>query len=215
MRLHGLKMRREKRVAVLPLVQHAGSTCGEEGRIRHAEEAEDGSQVRLYKIERRHLRLGIVDAAGRDDESRLLADDQALRLSVRIGKGLADTRNLVDPELEHRGHSEVMHRHAEDVLIGLLEFGKQGIRKRKQLLLLWSARRFRGIHGSHPFGVDRRDLGCVKVAINDRSIRVGRLPLGNERTGKLARDGSPIQWARIDVKKRGHGSEFSYAAIDV
>lgn len=42
---------------------------------------------------------------------------------------------LVDPELERGGHTEVMHRYAEDVLIGLLEFGKQGIRKRKQLLL--------------------------------------------------------------------------------
>ena len=29
-----------------------------------------------------------------------------------------------------------MHRHADDVLIGLLQFGEQGVRKQKQFLLL-------------------------------------------------------------------------------
>jgi hypothetical protein len=34
--LHGLKVRREKRIAVLPMIQCHGSTRSEEGRIRHA-----------------------------------------------------------------------------------------------------------------------------------------------------------------------------------
>ena len=79
MRLHGLKMRCKKRVPVMPLVQHAGPTCGEEGRVRHAKKTKYGPQIRLHEIERGHLRLGVVDPAGCDDEGRLLADNQALR----------------------------------------------------------------------------------------------------------------------------------------
>src|SRR5258706_11373325 len=56
-----------------------------------------GPQIRLHEIERGHLRLGVVDPAGCDDEGRLLADNQALRPPVAVGKGPADTRNLVDP----------------------------------------------------------------------------------------------------------------------
>ena len=79
MRLHGLKMRCKKRVPVLPLVQHARPACGKEGRVRHAKKTKYGPQIRFHEIERGHLRLGVVDAAGCDDESRLLADNQALR----------------------------------------------------------------------------------------------------------------------------------------
>jgi hypothetical protein len=66
------------------------------------------------------LRLGVVDAAGGDNEGRLLPDDQAFRGSIRVRKGLADTCDLVDPKLKRRGDTEVMHRHTKDVLIGLL-----------------------------------------------------------------------------------------------
>src|SRR6266852_275940 len=176
-------MRRKKRVSVLPLVQHAAPPGGEEGRVRHAKKTKYGPKIRLHEIERGHLRLSVVDPARCDDEGRLLADNQALRPSLPVGKGPADTRNLVDPELEHGRDPKVMHRYTEDVLIGLLEFGKQGIRKRKQRLLLWSARCFRGVRGSHPFGADRRDLRCVKVAVYDPSIRVRSLPLGDEGSG--------------------------------
>jgi hypothetical protein len=42
------QIRLENPVPVMPLVQHAGSTCGEEGRIHHAEEAfDDASQKRI------------------------------------------------------------------------------------------------------------------------------------------------------------------------
>jgi hypothetical protein len=44
----------------------------------------------------------------------------------------------------------------------------------------------RRIGSTHPFSGDRRDRGCVKVAVDDRSIRMRRLPLSNERLGKLA-----------------------------
>ena len=72
-------MRRKKRIAVLPMVECRGSAGGEESRIRHAEETKDRPQIRLHKIERSHLRLRVIDAAGRNDERRLLADEQALR----------------------------------------------------------------------------------------------------------------------------------------
>src|SRR5580658_5933673 len=97
-----------------------------------------------------------------------------------------------------------MHRHSEDVLIGLLKFGEQRVRKRQQLFLLWIARFLRRVGRTYPFGGDRWDRGCVKVPVNDRSVQVRRLPLSNERTSKLARDRSPIQRARVDVKQRGH-----------
>ena len=97
MRLHGLKVRCEKCVPVLPLVQDAGPPCGEEGRVRHAKKTKYGPQIRLHEIERGHPRLGVVDPSGCDDEGRLLADNQALRPSLPIGKGPADPRNLVDP----------------------------------------------------------------------------------------------------------------------
>src|SRR5271168_2706760 len=104
--LHGLKMRCEKRIAVLTVVECRGSSSREECHIRHAEEAKNRPQIRLNKIERGHLRLGVIDAAGSDDEGRFLADNQTLRRSVRIGKRLADARNLVDPELKRRWNTE-------------------------------------------------------------------------------------------------------------
>ena len=97
MRLHGLKVRGKERVPVMPLVQHARSPCGEEGCVRHAKKTKYGPQVRLHEIERGHLRLGVVDPPRCDDEGRFLADNQALRPSLPVGKGPADTRNLVDP----------------------------------------------------------------------------------------------------------------------
>jgi hypothetical protein len=78
-RLHGLKVRCKKRVPVMPLVQHASPPCGEEGRVRHAKKTKYGPQIRLHEIERGHLRLGVVDPSGGDDEGRLLANNQSLR----------------------------------------------------------------------------------------------------------------------------------------
>src|SRR5580692_1006896 len=125
-RAHSLKMRREKRVAVAPTIQRRCSTRRNEGRFGHTEEAEDRTQIWLHEIERGHLSLSVVDAAGCNDEGRLLADKQAFwRTAASVGKGPADTRNLVDPELEHGGHTEVMHWHAENILVGPLQFGKQ------------------------------------------------------------------------------------------
>jgi hypothetical protein len=63
----------EKRITVQPLVECNGSTGRKESRICHTQEAKDRPQIRLDKIERGHLRLRIVDAAGRDEEGRLLA----------------------------------------------------------------------------------------------------------------------------------------------
>src|ERR1700744_3562214 len=192
-------MRREERVAVLAVDECRGTTCREESHILHAEEAKDRPQVGLDEVERCHLRLRIIIAAGRDNERGFLARDQAFGRSVRIGKGLADSRNLVDPELQHRGHTEVMHRDAEYVLIGLLQFGEERVRKRQHFLLLWSARLLRRVGGAYPFASDRWDRGGVEVAVDDGSIGVRSLPLGDERTGKLARDGPPIEWARVDM----------------
>jgi hypothetical protein len=78
-RLHGLKVWCEKCVPILPLVQRAGPTCGEEGRVRHAEKTKNGPQIRLHEIERGHPLLGVVDPTRCDDEGCLLAGDQALR----------------------------------------------------------------------------------------------------------------------------------------
>src|SRR6202167_4032446 len=54
-RLHGLKVGRQKRVAILPVVEGRRSAGGEESRIGHAEEAEDRPQIRLHKVEKGHL----------------------------------------------------------------------------------------------------------------------------------------------------------------
>src|ERR1700757_5024075 len=72
-RLHGLKMRSQKRIPVLPVVECGGSACREESHIRHTKEAKDRPQIRLDKVERGHLRLRIIDPAGRDEERRLFA----------------------------------------------------------------------------------------------------------------------------------------------
>jgi hypothetical protein len=39
--------------------------------------------------------------------------------------------------------------------------------------------------------------------------------LSDERIGELARNGSPIQRARVDFKKLGHNGKISYATNDV
>src|SRR5580658_7000104 len=97
MRLHGLKVRRKKRVPVTPLVQDGGPARSEKGCVRHTEKTKYRPQIRLNEIERGHLRLGVVDPARCDDEGRLLADNQAFWSSVHVVKVSADTRNLVGP----------------------------------------------------------------------------------------------------------------------
>jgi hypothetical protein len=54
-RLCGLEVRGKKRITILAAVQRYGSACGEEGHIRQAEEAKERPQIRLHKVERRHL----------------------------------------------------------------------------------------------------------------------------------------------------------------
>ena len=156
-------------------------TCGEEGRVRNAKKTKYRPQIRLHEIERGHPRLGVVDPARCDDEGRLLAGDQAFRPFLTVGKGPAHARNLVNPELENRRHAKVMHRHSDDVLIRLLQFGEQGVGERKQFLLLWSAGLFRRVNGTDPFRVDWRDGCCVEVSVYDPSVRVRRFPLRDER----------------------------------
>jgi len=95
-RLHRLKMRGKKCIRVLTLAQHLRSACGDECGISHANKPEYRSQIWLDTIERGHLRLSVVDAAGCDDEGRLLAEKQTLGCSVGIGKRPAYTANLVD-----------------------------------------------------------------------------------------------------------------------
>jgi hypothetical protein len=55
-----------------------------------------------------------------------------------------------------------MHWHSDDVLIGLVQFGEQGVGERKQLLLLRSAGLFRRVAGTDPFRIDRWDGCCVE-----------------------------------------------------
>src|SRR5580698_2909811 len=62
-RLHDLKVRGEKRIAVLPLVECSSSARREESRVRHTEEAKDRAQIRLDKVERGHSSLRIIDSA--------------------------------------------------------------------------------------------------------------------------------------------------------
>src|SRR5579872_1751020 len=173
----------KKCVPVLPLVQRAGSPCGKESRVRHAKKTKYGPQIRLHEIERGHPRLGVVDPTRCDDEGCLLAGDQALRPLLTVGKGPADTRNLVDPQLEHGGHTKVMHWHSDDVFICLLQFGEERVEERKQFLLLPSESLFRRVDGTDPFRIDWRHSRCVKVPVNDRSVRVRSLPLGDECSG--------------------------------
>src|ERR1700733_5379290 len=86
-RLHSLKVRRKKRIAILPLIECRSPPCRQESRILHTKEAKDRPQIRLDKVERGHLRLRIIYTASRDDERRLLACEQSLRYSIPIGKG--------------------------------------------------------------------------------------------------------------------------------
>src|SRR5246500_2553251 len=160
----------------MALVQYARPPRGEEGRVRHAKKTKYGSQIRLHEIERGHPRLGVVDPTGCDDESCLLAGDQALQPFLTVGKGPAHSRNLVNPELENRRHAKVVHWHSDDVLIGLLQFGEQRVGERKQFLLVRSEGLFRRIDGTDPFRIDWRYGRCVEVSDNDLSVRVRSLP---------------------------------------
>src|SRR5258708_12991061 len=75
--LHGLKVRRQKRVAVLPVVECRGSTCREESRICHTEEAKDRPQIRLDKVERGPLRLPIITPPAPPVQRPLSSPDQS------------------------------------------------------------------------------------------------------------------------------------------
>src|ERR1700744_3869379 len=97
MSLDRLKVRREKRIAILAMVQCHRAACRKKGSVGHAQEAEQRPQIRLDKIERCHLRLGVVDTTGGNDECRFLADEQTLRYSVAIREGFPDAGDLVDP----------------------------------------------------------------------------------------------------------------------
>ncbi len=91
--------------------------------IRNADKSEDGAKVRIDEVERGHGSSCFVDSAGRDQNGGFFAREQALRSVRPIGKGASAADDLVDPQLEHRGNAEVVHGHAEHVLVCLLEFG--------------------------------------------------------------------------------------------
>jgi hypothetical protein len=93
-----------------------------------------------------------------------------------------------------------MHRHSDDVLIGLLQFGEQGVGERKQFLLLRSSRLFRRVDGTDPFRIDWRHGSRVEVAVNDLSVRVRSPPLSDERSRQFARlTGRRAGWNRCEA----------------
>src|ERR1700744_3988162 len=99
-------MRSEKRIAVLAVVQNRRSPGSKETGLRHSEKSKHRSKVWLYKVVSSHLRLRAIRSAGSDDKGRSLADDETLGDSARIAERLTNTRDLVDPQFQHRWHTE-------------------------------------------------------------------------------------------------------------
>ena len=65
-----------------------------------------------------------------------------------------------------------MHWHSDDVLIGLLQFGEQGVGERKQFLLLRSAGLLRRVGGTDPFRIDRWDSAILRNSSFDHELIV-------------------------------------------
>jgi len=169
-------MRGQELLPVLALAERHGSTGGQELDVLDAEKAKDRLQIRLDVIERGHLRPSIVHPAGRNDEGRLLAREQTLRLAVYIGKGLSRTADLIDPELEYGLNSEVVHGNANHPLVSFLKFPEECVGEGQEVLLLFRVRGLRCKRGSNPCGCqgwDRDRIQAVfhwatKVAVRSR-----------------------------------------------
>jgi hypothetical protein len=160
--------------------------------------------VGLHEVERLCRRSGAVSSAGRHQEGQLFACQQALWSAIRIRKRDADTRNLVDPKLQHAGNAEVVHGHSNRPLVSRLKLGHQLVRELQHRFLLRRSRVRGCVCRRHPLGGDGRDRCGRQVTCYDGASRIGLLPVVDEGFREVARNRKRPHGARIDVQQRRH-----------
>ena len=96
--------------------------------VGNPDKSKDGTKIRVDKIERRVRTPRVIHYTRRHQNGGFLARKQSLRSFRSVSKSASSADDLVDPQLEHRGNAEVMHGHANHVLVCLFQFGDGLIR---------------------------------------------------------------------------------------
>ena len=94
--------------------------------VRHAQEAEDGPQVRCHEVVGRH-RAGGVDPAGGHGDVDFLPLHQALGPGLRVPEGNPRPGDVINPRFQERRYGEAVHRRADHDGIRFHQFGDGGI----------------------------------------------------------------------------------------
>ncbi len=170
--------------------------------VVEAEEAEQGAQVRLLAVHRGGG-AGAVETGPALDHDRLLALEQALGAGFRVAEGDPGAGDVVEPGLERRGHSEIVHRSADDDDVRRLQLRDQSVGEGDRVaggvgLGLGAADRGGGLGGEVRDGV-RADVAADDP---DRAAAAqGRLQLA----GQAAGHGRFAGRGAVDDENVGHG----------
>src|ERR1700722_4733892 len=92
--------------------------------VGYADKSQDGVEVGIDEIKCSHRSSCLVDPARRSQNGSLFAREETLgAVCTPINKGASAANHLVNPQLDDRGNAEIVHGHAEHVLVCLLQFG--------------------------------------------------------------------------------------------
>src|SRR6266851_341213 len=164
------------------------AACGDELHVCNANKAKDRSQVWLNEVHCAGWCAQLIDTAARHQNGRLFALQQPLNAALTVRERLSVASYLVDPELQDRWDAEVVHRHANDVFVSLLQLADQLVGERESLLLLRSAPRLRRVGPADPLRVQRLRRMRRQVPGDHSAIRMGGLPCLDELARQLAAD---------------------------
>src|SRR5882757_9894447 len=124
--------------------------------VRDAHEAQQISKMRLLGIQHLCRPLAVETTTGLDDDGSF-AFEQPHGAAFAVLKGDPCAQHVVEPSLQSRGDTEIVHKRADDEGVGSLKFGDQLVRERSSGCL-------RGISG---FGSSQR-VGGVDGQMGDR-----------------------------------------------
>src|SRR5271155_4472964 len=112
---------REKCMVIRVCASQLGSAFGGDYfSIGDTEESKHGAQVRRYEIKGSHCGIGSIGTTAGDQKRNFLSLQQTFGAVWTVGKGLANTSDLVDPEFQGGRNTKVVHGDAKDIFVGLL-----------------------------------------------------------------------------------------------
>ncbi len=157
--------------------------------------------MRLLAVEHAR-RTFAVEARPRLDHERTLAFHQPLRTLRRVAERDAGTQDVIEPGLERRRDTEIVHRRTDHDDVGGVDLADQSIGKCKRVAL--GVRRCRAADGANRLGRQMRQRLGANVANVDLGRGISILQAIGEHPGELERDGRFAGGGTVDDEGPGH-----------